>query len=533
MGRQNPVRRLIDGFARAVRSDPAKRPMTQALPIIDDALAQRIIDLAMRIAAVMLSVGASAKEVALATTRITRAYGLRSAFVDVTYTSVTVSDHRDGAGQPITLMQVVQSGGADHAMLQRLQALVGDIERGADIADATARFHRIRRTPFMYRPGVVVLFSALLAVSVALMYRASWVVLIAVLIAALGVASAQRWLTSIRVPVFFSQVVGALVLTVITVLIAWLGRMGIEPFVDVRSGLVVSSGIVLMLAGLAVVGAAQDAIDGFSLTATGRLLDLTVMTLGVVVGILVGLQLANALGVGIEAPSEALAFGPWPYQLVGSMLIAVSVAVVHGGGGRIIVVSAVLGALGWAGSYAIMSLADLPASGGAFVGALLASFVGSLLAARVKVPSVAVTTAAIIPLVPGAMVFRGLLGVAQAGSDVEQLMIAFEALFGAAMVGIALASGATLGIFLGSPLRARLAGHRFRIRSASRPLSGAGTAPLEVVPVRTRDVPTAGSPRSKPTSGVPTRPLPEPVAEVIDGDEPPITRPFSWEDDRG
>ena len=46
----------------------------------------------------MLSIGASAREVAQATLRITRAFGLKKANVDVTFTSITVSDHRDGAG---------------------------------------------------------------------------------------------------------------------------------------------------------------------------------------------------------------------------------------------------------------------------------------------------------------------------------------------------------------------------------------------------------------------------------------------------
>lgn len=507
------VARLLSGVKRAVHADPAKRRMTEAMPIVDDRLAQRIIDLAMRIAAVMLSVGAPAREVVLATLRVTGAYGLRSVHVDVTFTSVTVSDHRGGAGDPITLMQVVRSAAPDHAKLQRLQALVEEIERGMPIGDAVQRFHEIRRTPFMYRTGVVVAFSALLAVAVAIMYEASWIVLLSVLAAALAVALTQHLLIRASVPMFFSQVLGAVVLTAMTVLIAWLGRMGIEPFVEVRSSLVVSSGIVLMVAGLAVVGAAQDAIDGFSLTATGRILDLTVMTLGLVVGILLGLEMARRLGVGIDLPSEPLAFGAWPYQLVGAVLIAAAVAVMNGGGLRIVVVSMALGALGWLGWFAVGDMLGGPASAGAFAGALLASLVGSLLAGRLRVPSVAVTTAAIIPLVPGAAVFRGLLGVVQAGSDVTHLMTAFDALFGAGMIGIALASGATLGIFLGAPLRARIAGRRVTLRSAARPVSGGGgTAAFEVVPGRA------------PSPSVPeAAPLPPPAATVDEPDA--VTRP--------
>ncbi|WP_196215840.1 threonine/serine exporter ThrE family protein [Microbacterium sp. ZXX196] len=516
MAEHDRARRVVDGVKNAVWSDPAKRQMTEALPIVDETMAQRIIDLAMRVAEVMLSVGASAKEVVLAVLRITAAYGLRSVHTNVTFNSVTLSDHRNGTGHPITVMQVVRAAVPDHAKLQRLQALVNDIESGLPLNEAVTRFHTIRRTPFMYRTGVVVVVQALLAVAVALMFGASWVILLAVFLAGLGVATSQVLLGKARVPLFFSQIVGALVLTAITVLLAWLGANGVEPFDGVRSSLVVSSGIVLLLAGLAVVGAAQDAIDGFSLTAGGRLLDLTVMTMGVVLGILVALEIAGQIGASLEVPSEATAMGPAFGQAAGAVVIAAAVAIMNGSGMRIIAVSAGLGLLGWGGWYLLGTVLLAPSSAASFGGALVASFVGSLVADRLKVPSVAVTTAAIIPMVPGAAVFRGLLGVVEAGSDTAALMAAFDALFTAGMIGIALAAGATLGIFLGSPLRARIGGRRVALRSKARGGSGAaGTAAFEVVPAY-RTTETTPVPQDPPAT--------LPVAEA--SDPHPITKPY-------
>lgn len=514
--RTSRARRMLAGMKHAVWSDPSRRAMTDSMPIIDDAMAQRIIDLAMRVAAVMLSVGASAKEVTLAALRVTSAYGLRSVHVDVTFNSVTVSDHRDGAGRPITLMQVVQAAQTDHAKLQRVQALVNEIEQGMSLVDAIVRFHVIRRTPFLYRIPVVVLVQALLPVAVALMFGGSWVILLSVFIASLGVAITQYLLGRARVPLFFSQIAGAVVLTGITVLISTLGSAGVEPFVDVRSSLVVSSGIILMLAGLAVVGAAQDAIDGFTLTAGGRILDLTIATMGVVLGILVGLEAARHFGVGLALPSEALELGPAPAQAVGAVLIAAAVAVINGAGIRILLISAALGMLAWLGSYLLTDVTGLPVAAASFGGALVASLVGSVVADRLKVPSVAVTTAAIVPMVPGSYVFRGLLGVVESGTDPDTLMHGFDALFAAAMIGIGLASGATLGLFLGSPLRARIGGRRVALRSKPRSASGAGgTAGFEVVPTS----------REASTKPVPAQPeVPHTVAET--SDPHPITKPY-------
>ncbi|HJA04483.1 MAG TPA: threonine/serine exporter family protein, partial [Candidatus Microbacterium stercoravium] len=331
MGDHRRPRSVFGGLKRAFWNDPARRSMTEQMPIIDDRLAQSIIDLAMRVAEVMLSIGASAKEVTLAALRITTAYGLKSVHVNVTFNSVMLSDHRNGTGDPITLMQVVRSAAPDHAKLQRLQALVNDIESGQPLGDAIVDFHKIRRTPFMYRDAVVILVQSLLGVAIALMYGAGWITLVLVFVAVLLVALTQYGLSRLRIPLFFLQAAGGFVLVAFAAGVAAGRAAGIEALVTVRPSVVVASGIVMMLAGLAVVGAAQDAIDGFSLTAGGRILDIAVMTMGLVVGIVTGLELARQIGYGLEMPTS-LAFGPPLGHVAGAMLIAAAVAVLNGSG---------------------------------------------------------------------------------------------------------------------------------------------------------------------------------------------------------
>lgn len=511
-------RRVLAGVMRAVWSDPAKRRMTEQIPIIDDRTAQNIIDLAMRVAEVMLSIGASAKEVTLAALRITAAYGLRSVHVNVTFNSVILSDHRNGAGDPITLMQVVRSAAPDHAKLQRLQALVNEIERGMPLDEAITQFHQARRMPFMYRSGVVVVVQALLGVAIALMYGAGPFTLLLAFVAVLAIALAQLGLARLRVPLFFTQAVGGFLLVAFAVGVFALSVHGIGPFTEVRPSVLVSSGIVMMLAGLAVVGAAQDAIDGFSLTAGGRILDITVMTMGLVVGILVGLEAAHQLGFGLQMPEQVLAFGPPLGHVAGAMLISAAVAVLNGAGVRIILVSALLGAAAWVGWYLLIAITGMPSAGAVFGGALLASFIGSVVADRLSVPSIAVTTAAMIPWVPGTSVFLGLLGFVSADADQAQFMSAFDSLFTAGMTGIALAAGATLGIMIGSPLRVRIGGRTVMMRSKARPVSAAGgTAAFEVVRTEPVEAPELDVEHEQPAA---------------ESDDPhPITRPYDPKED--
>ena len=440
---------------KVLHTDPSAAPDTEVQPAVDDAMVLRALDLAMRLGESMFAVGASAHEVTLAITRVAHAYGLRGVHVDVTYTSITLSYHRSGEGWPHTLLRVVRVAAPDHTKLQRLQALLVEIDEGMDLDEARTAFRVIRRVPFRYRQPVVVAARALLAVGASILAGGSAVVVGLTFLAALGAAATQSGLARLRVPSFFSQIAGAFVTTVIAVVVSALRTAGIEPFAGVQPSIIVASGIVLMLSGLTVVGAAQDAIDGFALTAGGRILDLTLQTLGLVVGILAGLELGSALGFRMTLSDGPPPLGPLPNQVAGAVIVAVAVALFNGAGARIVAVSAVLGTVAALG-HAVTLEADLHEAAASGIAALLASFVGVMVAHRLHVPSVAVTTAAIVPLVPGGAVFYGLLGMVHAdpaspaGGDATSLVLA-------ASVGLGLAAGASLGIYLGTPVRATVA----------------------------------------------------------------------------
>ncbi|MCH1881617.1 threonine/serine exporter family protein [Agrococcus sp. ARC_14] len=461
MDRRKDWRQRIVG---AIRTDASARPMTEAILTIDEVHARKVIDLAMRIAEALTAVGASANDVALATIRVSGALGIRPVHVDVTYNSIGVSYHRHDTDLPITLIRVVRAPVPDHAKLQQLQALVADIEGGLELEHARSRFHAIRRLPFMYRPAFIVLAQGVLTVGVALLFGASWIIALVAFLAACAAAMVQRLMSRMRVPFFFAQIVGAFVVTAIAAVTSWLAQLGVPLLEDARPSIIVAAGIVLMLAGMSVVGAAQDAIDGFALTAGGRILDLALLTLGVVIGIVGGLSIARALGMGFVLSSGATALGPLPLQFAGVVVIAIAVAIWNGAGLRTIVVSAVLGCIAWLG-YTAATAGGFDVAVSSAFGALIASFIGILVAHRLHVPSIAVTTAAIVPMVPGSAVFRGLLELVEADGTAESLVLGVATLIGAGSIGIALAAGSSLGLFLGAPLRDTM---ESRVRSRGR-----------------------------------------------------------------
>ena len=97
--------------------------------------------------------------------------------------------------------------------------------------------------------------------------------------------------------------------------------------------LVVISGIVMLLAGLSVMGAAQDALDGYYVTAGARGLEVMMMTLGIAVGVAVVIGIGRTLGVSMEA-SAVVALGGSPLvSTLGAMLMGLVTGLLAGGRG--------------------------------------------------------------------------------------------------------------------------------------------------------------------------------------------------------
>src|SRR5699024_238333 len=71
------------------------------------------------------------------------------------------------------------------------------------------------------------------------------------------------------------------------------------PYTTLFRSLVVVACIIVQLTGLASIGAMQDAVTGWYVTAAGRILETLMLTVGVVAGVRGGLLLADIIGVDI------------------------------------------------------------------------------------------------------------------------------------------------------------------------------------------------------------------------------------------
>ena len=216
--------------------------------------------------------------------------------------------------------------------------------------------------------------------------------------------------------------------------------------------MLVISGIVLLVAGLMIVGAFQDAIDEYYVTANARLLRVIMATIGIIVGVMTVLYIIQRFGISFPTTPDRLGLAAdIRAQYLGALIIAAGFAA--GNHARLfgMMIAGGVGVLGWwVSSTLIGSLGVVIASGAA------ATVVGltAVLASRLwRFPSVAIIAAGIVPLVPGLSLYNGLMGVIENPPTDPEFLLSLAVLARAIMIGVAIAIGASLGNMIGRPVR--------------------------------------------------------------------------------
>ncbi len=425
--------------------------------------ARQALELALRVGDVLLTAGMSANDVVVDMLRITEAYGLKRVHVDVTFTSIAVTYYAAPTTVPMTLVRTVQPDVLDFTKVRRVQALAEGIRAGLPLNDAISDLERIRDAPRLYSGWVASAGNAAIAPGVTLLFTLSWQILVITFLTGFAVDRLLLWASARRLPPFFSQLAAAAFITLVATGVSALGSSGVG-LLRVDPTLIVVGGIILLVAGMTAVGAMQDAIDLFYVTASARFLEVAMMTGGIVLGIVAGLQVGVALGHPIAVSTQPLPLGPVVAQFIGATVISAAFALSAYAGLITVVLSGVMGALAWSGYLGMVTLGFGEVTANA-AGALLAGFVATIIARRFRTPNFALIAAAILPLVPGLSLFTGLLQAVGTEGQPGDLAASGVTLLQALGVAVGIAAGATLGTYLGRPVKEQLR----RIRNLPRP----------------------------------------------------------------
>src|SRR5690606_26780565 len=130
-----------------------------------------------------------------------------------------------------------------------------------------------------------------------------------------------RWLAARRIPAFYQQILGAVIATGTAV--------GLHELhiVDANPSLVVASGIIMLLAGISIVGAVQDALTGYYVTGSARTFEAILLTGGVIAGVSMALTIAQNFGIVLQINSNNPGLSDLPSQLIGAVFASVAFAV--------------------------------------------------------------------------------------------------------------------------------------------------------------------------------------------------------------
>lgn len=403
--------------------------------------ATRTMDLALRIGELLLAAGAGAADVSAQMNNVGHAAGLRNFTADVTFTELTMSYQPAGDVPPIIAIRQVRARQADYATLTAVDHLVRRVVSGRLSQSAAAEQLKALTSQASGLPNWVVT-AALGAMGggVAVMLDARWQVLAIAIVAAASIDVIARWLARRRVPVFYQQAAGGLFATLFAAAVT-------ATIPDVGPSRVITSSIFILLAGVSFLGAIQDALTGFPLTAGARMLEAVLATVGVLGGVSGGLTIAAVAGIGLgDIDPGTITLAPWPWSVSGAAVAAGAYALSAHAPWRSIAPAAVIAAVG-TGVYLALFDIGIDVTWSSALGAGVIGLVSFSIAGRFRVPPLLIVTAAIVPLLPGLSVYRALALFGQGSNS------ALFALANAAAITVALGAGVIGGQYLAQPLK--------------------------------------------------------------------------------
>jgi uncharacterized membrane protein YjjB (DUF3815 family) len=209
----------------------------------------------------------------------------------------------------------------------------------------------------------------------------------------------------------------------------------------------------MLLAGIGFMGALQDALSGFYVTGGARLTEALLATAGIIAGVSGGLTVARMMGVHIGRldPGAAGSVKAVSMMALGGAICAAAFAFSSYAPRRIIVPIAGIAAV----AIVISQTLALQDAGRTWPTGLAAFFVGLVsytVAGRVRVPPLVVVVSAVVPMLPGLSIYRGLSLLAE-GDSSTSTSEGLLAIITAASVATALAAGVILGEYVAQPLK--------------------------------------------------------------------------------
>ncbi|MDR4533848.1 threonine/serine exporter family protein [Glutamicibacter sp. PS] len=463
--RANPVARRL--LAKIWVSDA---PPTQALNLVDrlqgtpyanpkvneehDASTRRTIEFALDLGETLIRYGAGALEVETSVIAVTAALGVSHLDMDTTNQSLHLNYSPPDA-ESFSVLRVVRSSTANYAGLVLLHELVSDIiAGGVSRQTAVSRLKKIQRQPKPFPRWLVATGRSVFAAAFVLFIGGTWLGALIAMASSVLVSEIGKYGSRWRVPEFFTISASSFAVTAIALL-------GFQANAPLDPALVVSGGILLLLPSGKFVSALQDAINGFPVTAIGRLFSAGLTYMAIVVGIsaaLVVFSLFDASAVDVHE-IKTIDYPIWFMALL-VVIAIIAGAVTEQTARRLLLPTAGIALLGYL-VFVVMEAVGMGERGTPAVVSTVIGFAARYLTDRLNSPQLVLAAPAVMFMLPGLMIFRAMYVIVFETTNMSGGLVE---MFNALGIMLAIAGGVVLGDTLCRPLTSSARRERRRIR---------------------------------------------------------------------
>jgi uncharacterized membrane protein YjjP (DUF1212 family) len=404
----------------------------------------QVLDLCLKVGEVLLSSGEAAADTSATMTRLAAACGLDTVEIDITFTSITMCCRRGKAVAPVTSMRIVRYRTTDLTRLASVTHIVDEVICGRmGVAAADAALTEAVTAPHPYPRWAATAGWAGVAAAVALLLGGGPAIWATAFVITAVIDRVGRLLGRWGAAPFFLQMVGGFLATVSTLGLFALGAL--PPVTE--PSLVIATSITVLLSGLSVMGAVQDAISGHPVTAAGRAAEIALLSAGLLTGVILGLRTGIWFGLTLD-PAEVVAadLSRFGISTVAAATAAAMFALASYAPLRSLAAAALAGGVGWATYGALTLVAHFGPVVATGLAAVVIGLASELFRRGTRTDRHVIILSGIIPLLPGLIAYRGFYQLASA-NVADGLIIITLAL----AIALALAAGVTLGQFIARP----------------------------------------------------------------------------------
>ncbi len=426
--------------------------------------AREVLNFTLRLSEIMFHYGADAMDVDSAIVAVCAAYGLDDVEVDITNQSVIinyVSDIDDVFSSEgvnarssasierfsHTVVRVVRSWSENYAALADIYKLIHSItEEGLTREQADKQLQKINNAKKLYPPLVVLLGNAVAAGALTIGIGGSWRAGVVSLILFLCVYFLDQFLSKLQMPSFFHMAASAAFITFAAISLgdenSFLTRVGLP----VSAPHIVAAGLIMLVPTFKLVSSVQDAINGFPLTAAGRLVSTGMSFLGLVVGLATGVTALGFVGAQpLDVSQSAFEF-PAPlinitFMMIGTLAIGITTQARKSTLMWIMAVT-LAGLLTYHGFTAVFGTGS--GRGNTAVAAFVVGLLSMYLAHRFHAPQAIFSIPSLTFLLPGLSIFRGLYSFTVESNSA----LGVPGIIAAMAIILSMASGVVLGGYI-------------------------------------------------------------------------------------